>query len=146
MNTNQPTEEMALLTTHWPAVRQVATHVSDWVLVRDYPRLLFKLKVGIMGASSTLDAKLQQASTSTGTGVKDISGKAITQLTQAGTDDNSVVGINLRTEELDVQGGFEYVRFSVTIAAADCTYDAELLGFDPRYAPVPVTIWDEIIS
>lgn len=139
-------EQQVPLAIHYPAVRQVATHVSDWVLMSKYHRAFFYLAVGGMGASSTLDAKLQQASAADGTGAKDITGKAITQLTKAGSDDNSVVGIELQTEELDVNGGFEYVRFSVTIAVADCTYGATLFGTETRYGPTPVTVYDEIVA
>jgi hypothetical protein len=99
-----------------------------------------------MGSSATLDAKLQQASAAAGTGAKDITDKAITQLTQAGSDGNSLVGIELRTEELDVNGGFEYVRFSVTIAVADCAYAATLFGVEPRYAAVSTTAYDEVVA
>jgi hypothetical protein len=34
------------------------------------------IKTGVLGASATVDAKLQQATDSSGTGVKDITGKA----------------------------------------------------------------------
>lgn len=146
MYTVQFSEQNVPLANHYPMTRQVATHVSGWVKMSLYHRAFFFLEVGAMGSSSTLDAKLQQASDASGTGVKDISGKAITQLTKAGSDDNSLVGINLQTEELDVNGGFEYVRFSVTIAVADCVYAATLWGCEPRYGPTPETIYDELID
>jgi hypothetical protein len=47
---------------------------------------------------------------------------------------------------LDVNGGFEYVRFRVTIAVADCAYAATLRGLEPRYAPVSTTIYDEVVD
>jgi hypothetical protein len=146
MYTERFTETHALLATHYPLTRQVATHVSDWVLMANYHRAFFEVLVGAMGAAATLDADLQQASDATGTGVKAISGKSITQLTQAGTDDNSPVGIELRTEELDVNGGFEYVRFRVIIGVADCAYSATLRGCCPRYAPVSTTVYDEVVD
>lgn len=144
--TNDITEELALLDTHWPQTRQAATHVGAWVLAATYPRYLLKLKVGAMGSGGVVNAKFQQATSAAGAGVKDVDGKAITPLTQAGSDENSVVGINLRTEELDVSGGFKYIRFAVTITVADCLYDAELLATGGRFIPVSVTNWDEVIS
>ena len=144
--TNRFSEEVVPLANHYPGVRQVATHVSDWVLMSKYHRAFFYLAVGAMGGSSTLNAKLQQASSASGTGVKDITGKAIEALTGAGSDANSLVGIELRTEELDVNGGFEYVRFSVTIGVADCTYAATLFGLHSRYEPVATTAYDEIVD
>lgn len=144
--TNDITEELAVLDDHWPQTRQAAAHAGAWVLASTYPRFLFKLKVGAMGSGGVINAKLQQATSAAGAGAKDIDGKAITPLTQAGSDENSRVGINLRTEELDRNGGFKYIRFVVTITVADCLYDAELLGTGGRYIPASVTNWDEVVS
>lgn len=139
-------EQHVPLANHYPLTRQVATHVSAWVLMSKYHRAFFYLEVGAMGGASTLDAKLEQASAADGTGAKDITGKAITQLTGAGSDSNSLAGIELRTEELDVNGGFEYVRFSVTIAVADCAYAATLWGTSSRFEAVPTTAYDEVVD
>lgn len=144
--TAQFSEQHVPLATHYPLTRQTAAHVSDWVLMSKYHRAFFLLILGAMGASATVDAKLQQASSATGTGAKDITGKAITQLTKAGSDDNSIVGIELQTEELDVNNGFEYVRFVVTIGVADCTYAATLFGTNGRFKPVGTTVYDEVVS
>lgn len=144
--TERFTERNALLTVHYPLTRQVATHVSDWILMQNYHRAFFEVLVGAMGTNATVDADLQQASSATGTGAKAITGKAITQLTQAGSDANSPVGIELRTEELDVNGGFEYIRFRVIIGVADCAYSATLRGLEPRYAAVSTTIYDEVVD
>jgi len=144
--TNRVSEDFVPLTTHYPLTRQVATHVSDWVLMENYHRAWFFLNLGAMGAAATVDAGIEQASSATGTGAKAITGKVLTQLTQAGADNNSLACIELQTEELDVNGGFEYIRFYVTIAVADCSYSANLFGTNSRYKPVPTTAWDEIIG
>jgi hypothetical protein len=81
-----------------------------------------------------LDAKLQQATDASGTGAKDVVGKAITQIVKA-TGDSKQALINLRPEELDVNNGFSYVRLSVTVAVAASLTSAQLLGFNPRFAP-----------
>lgn len=146
MYTAQFSEQHVPLAVHYPLTRQVAAHVSDWVLMSKYHRAFFLLMLGAMGASATVDAKLQEAKDATGTGAQDISGKAITQLTKAGSDDNSLAGIELRTEELSVNSGYEYVRFVVTIAVADCTYSATLFGTETRYGPAPTTAYDEVVS
>lgn len=146
MYTAQFSEQNVPLAVHYPLTRQVATHVSGWVKMSLYHRAFFYLMLGAMGANATVDANLQQASDAAGTGAKAITGKSITQLTQAGTDDNSLVGINLQTEELDVNGGFEYVRFRVTIAVADCAYAATLWGSEPRYGATAETIYDEVVD
>jgi hypothetical protein len=144
--TNRFSEEVIPLAVHYPATRQVATHVSDWVLMSKYHRAFLYLAVGAMGGSSTVNAKLQQATSSAGAGAKDITGKAIEALTGAGSDGDSLAGIELQTEELDVNGGFKWVRFSVTVGVADVTYGATLFGLHGRYEPVPVTAYDEIVG
>jgi hypothetical protein len=145
--TNRVSEDLYPLTSHDPRTRQVATHVSAWVNAENYHRLWFYLQVGDLGAAATLDANLQQASDAAGTGAKAIAGKSITQLTQAGGDGtDDLACIELQTEELDVDNGFEFVRFRVTIAVADCTYSASLFGTCSRYKPVPTTNWTEIVG
>jgi len=145
--TERFTEQYAILDEHDPRTRQVATHVSSWVSLANYHRALLHLKVGDLGALATLDAGIQQASDSTGTGAKAITGKTITQLTQAGGDGpNYDAVIELRTEELDVTNGFEHVRFYVTIAVADCTYAATLFGDTSRFKPVSTSGYDEVVD
>ncbi len=80
-----------------------------------------------------MDAKLQQASDSTGAGAKDVSGKAITQIVKA-TGDNKQALINLRPDELDVANGFAFVRLSLTVGTAASVAGAQLLGVNSRYA------------
>ena len=146
MYTERFSEANALLAVHYPLTRQTAKHVSAWVKMSVYHRAYFELLLGAMGVNSTVDAGLEQASDGTGTGAKAISGKTITQLTQAGSDDNSAAAIELRTEELDVNGGFEWVRFYVTIGTADSSYAATLRGLEPRYAAVTTSAYDEIVG
>jgi len=91
--------------------------------------------VGEMQATSTVDAKLEQATDGSGTGAKDISGKSITQLTAAGSDDDKQVIINCRDDELDVANSFTHVRLSITTATAASDSAGLILGHDSRYSP-----------
>jgi hypothetical protein len=93
------------------------------------------VQTGALGASATLDAKLQQAVDSSGTGAKDITGKSITQLTQAASGSSRQALINLKPEELDTVNGFGFVRLSVTVGVAASMTSAQLIGVNPRYAP-----------
>lgn len=145
--TQRVSEDFYPLTSHDPRTRQVATHVSAWVNVEDYHRLWYFLQVGDMGNLATLDSDLQQAQDVAGTGAIAIAGKAITQLTQAGGDGvDDLLCIELQTEELDVDNGFEFIRFRVIIAVADVTYSAALFGTISRFKPVPTTNWTEIVG
>jgi hypothetical protein len=79
---------------------------------------------GVLGAAATVDAKLQQATDNAGAGVKDVTGKAITQLVKA-ADDNKQAEINLKQEDLDFANGFKFFRCRLVAA--------QVYGLDPRY-------------
>lgn len=130
-----PSEEVAIVATIDPDAYAASTVTSDWADMENFRALLAIIEAGTLGASATLDAKLEQASDGSGTGAKNITGKAITQLTQAGTDDDKQALINVREDELDVANRFTHVRISMTIgtAASDC--GALLLGLHPTYGP-----------
>lgn len=109
--------------------------VSGWVDASKFANILAKISVGVISATGTLDAKIQQATDSSGTGAKDITGKAIVQMTQAGGSGNQQALINLKADELDATNGFRYVQLSVTPAVAAALIAAEVWGFDAVYGP-----------
>lgn len=122
------------------------TYTTSWLSMRDYQRLAAILMIGDMVTNSTIDAKLRQAKTSGGAGAKDVTGKAVTQLTAAGSDSNKLVVIELNAEELDVNGKYDYVQLSVTIAAAASDFAALVVRFVTNYAPVDRTNLDEVVA
>lgn len=134
MNQN-PSEKIALVGCIDPDAYTAATYVSDYVSMADFITVLAIVKAGTMGTDGTINAKLVQATASDGTGAKDITGKAITELTEAGTDSDKQAIINCRAAELDVANAFIYVAISMTVAVATCDAGADLIGCDPRYAP-----------
>ena len=136
MNTNtKGSEDVALLAVLNPISQSAATVVTGWVSVANFQKFLAILDVGVMASTSTIDAKLRQATDSSGTSAKDITGKAITQLTQAGGNGNQQVMINLRSEDLDGTNGFTYFALSVTVGTAASLIAAQVLGLNPRYSP-----------
>ena len=128
-----PSDQVAVAATIDPDAYTAATYTSDWVAMSDYEKIMAVVMAGTLGSSATLDAKLRQATDGSGTGVKDISGKAITQLTEAGTDSDKQAVINCRADELDVDNGFTHVQLSMTVATATSDAGAIILGFNPRY-------------
>jgi hypothetical protein len=108
---------------------------SGWVSMATYEAIQALVVAGALGASATVDAKLQQAQDASGTGAKDITGKAITQLTKAGSDDNKQAIINCYAQDLDVSGGFTHVRLTITPATAACLIAGVVLGHYARYQP-----------
>lgn len=127
-------ELFAVLATIDPASLAVGTVTTAWIPVTNFHALVADVHSGVLGASATLDAKLQQALDGSGTSAKDITGKAITQLTQAGGGSSRQALINVKPEELDTVNGFGYVRLSMTVGVAASLASAQLLGVNPRYA------------
>ncbi len=132
-----------------PDAYAASTVTSGWIDMGLFEKIQAIVSVGDFVATATLDAKLEQAQDSGGTGAKDITGKAITQLTQAGTDDNKQAVINCRGEELDTAGGFSFVRLSMTLGTAGADLGAIVIGQGARYAPATdndLASVDEIIA
>lgn len=128
------TEQAAVLGAINPSSQAAGTATSGWLSMAQFQKLLAIISVGTFGSSATVDAKIQQATDSSGTGAKDITGKAITQMLAAGGN-NVQAEINVDAQELDVSNGFDYVQLSVTVGTAATLTSALVLGFVPRFAP-----------
>lgn len=137
MNPNiLPSNEAVLAGVIDPDLNTAGTLTTGWINMGLYESIQAIIMAGALGTNATLDAKLEQASDGSGTGAKDISGKAITQLTQAGTDESDKQAIiNCRSDELDVNNGFSYVRLSMTVAVASSDSAGLVLGHHARYQP-----------
>ena len=129
-----PTEQAALAAAIDPASVAPGTVESAWVDMAQYESLLAVLNTGVLGASATVDAKIEQATSAAGAGAKDVPNKAITQIVKA-TGDDKQAAINLRSEHLDANNKYQFVRLSVTVAAAASLLGAQLYGFHPRVGP-----------
>ena len=135
MFTNSKASEMlSILATIDPASQSAGTATTGWVSVANHHGLLAVVQTGVLGTLATVDAKLQQATDSTGAGAKDVAGRAITQIVKA-TGDNKQALINLKPEELDTLNGFGFVRVALTVGVAASITGAQLLGVNPRFAP-----------
>lgn len=112
-----------------------STITSGWVDAKNFDRFSAVIQTGALGAGSNINAKIQQASDSSGTGAKDVTGKAITQL--ANTDDNKQAVIDFKNADLDAANSFNHVRLSVTISSetSDSTAGGVLLAFSPIHYP-----------
>src|SRR5882724_8723521 len=119
-------EQMALMDAVNPVSQAPGTVTTAWVSAANFERFLAIITSGVLGAAATLDAKLQQAQDGAGTGAKDIPNKALVQIVKA-TGDNKMAMIDLRDDELDVTGGFSWVRLSMTVGAAASLISGHLL-------------------
>lgn len=133
MNGNlDASKEVAVIGAIDPDVLTAGAHVSSWVDMQDFFRIMAIVAAGTLGASATLDAKFEQATDGSGTGAKDVTGTDITQLTQAGGDSDKQAVINLRQNDLDFANDFRFVRLSITVATATSDAAGVLLGLSPR--------------
>lgn len=132
------------------AVINPATYSSEqsttWVNVARYDRITVIINAGDIGTS--LDADIELATDDSGTNLHTL--KSITQLTQAGGDDNANVAINIVAEELSNPASapadeYDYLRVETT-PSGNCIYGVEVWGYNSRYLPVPTTNIDEIVS
>lgn len=131
---------------HPISVTNGAAVYTSYVSLANYHRAFILINVGVMQAGSTIDAVVYQAVNTSGGSPKVLTPtKAITQLTQAGSDSNSIVGIEIRCEELDVTGGFDCIALQYTVGTAAAIMDISIWGCVPRFAPVPVTDWNEVV-
>ena len=127
-------ERLAILATLDPVSQAAGTVTTGWISTANHERLLAVIQTGVLGTSATVDAKLQQATDASGTNAKDVTGKAITQIVKA-SGDNKQAEINLRAEELDVNGGFGFVRLSLTVGTAASLVAAQIFGGDAKNLP-----------
>ncbi len=101
-----------------------------------HTRIVVLMMVGAIATNGTLDLKIEQANAASGGTVKAITGKVITQQTDANDDKQFI--IELLTSELDVSNGFSWILVSATPATAASILGLVVLGVDPKYSPVAI--------
>lgn len=126
-------EQLSILATIDPISQGAGTVSTAWISVANFHAFMAVVQTGVMGASSTLDAKVQQAQDNAGTGVKDIATKSIVQIVKA-SGDNKQALINFKPEDVDNANNFAFVRLSLTVGVAASLVSAQLLGVNARYA------------
>jgi hypothetical protein len=127
-------ESLAVLATIDPVSQGAGTVTTGWVDQSVFFALAAVIQTGVLGASATVDAKLQQAVDNSGTSAKDITGKAITQIVKASGDNRQAI-IQMKEADLDTEGGFRYVRLSITVGTAASLVSATLYGLIARFQP-----------
>lgn len=143
-----PSERAAVVGVIDPDAYDTGTYLSAFVPVSKFRRLQAIIMAGDLGTSATLNAKLQRADDASGTNPEDITGAAITALTQAGTDSNKQAIINYDTQG-EEGNAKKYIGISMTVGVATSDAGALLLGFDPFDAPASdadLSSVDEIVS
>lgn len=127
----KPSDRATLAAAIDPQNAAVGVLTTGWISMATYDQIEAIIQVGTLGTSATINAKLQQATSSAGAGAKDVTGKAISQIT---TSSQQAI-INCRSDELDVTNGFAFVELVVTVGVAASEVAALVLGNDARYQP-----------
>jgi hypothetical protein len=136
MSIKQPsTYKAAVLAVIDPDAYTANTYYSAWVDMAKFKTAQLVVLAGTLGSSATLDGGIQQATSAAGAGAKAISGKTITQLTQAGSDSDKQAVVNVRDDELDKANAFRYIRGYITVGTATSDAGALLVGTDPVIGP-----------
>ncbi|MEQ8409121.1 MAG: hypothetical protein RKH07_12680 [Gammaproteobacteria bacterium] len=135
MNLNiKPSDQMPLVGVIDPDLNTAGALSTGWISMADFAWIMAVIAAGTLGSSATLDAKIEEATNSSGGSAQDLSGKAITQLTQAGTDESDKQAIiNVSAE--DLSDGFTHVRLTMTVATASSDSTAMVFGMGARYQP-----------
>lgn len=138
-------ELLAILATLDPASQAVGTATTEWVSMTEFHDLLAIVQTGSLGTNATVEAKLQQAKDATGTGAKDVVGKALTQIVKT-TGENKQALINFSPDNFDLANDYAFVRLSVTVGVAASQISAQILGVNPLYSPADTANQAEVIQ
>jgi hypothetical protein len=130
-------------------VQSPPTLQTAYVGLDEVGSVLARVLYGVIGAGQIVGASLLQATDAEGTGEKAITGKAST-LAPVGaaspSEDNGLLEINCRSDELDVNNGFCFVKLVVTVTdgspvpspAESTPLAAWIEVFDHRYPPTSI--------
>jgi hypothetical protein len=127
-----------------PVSQSAGSPTTVWIPMQGFKRAVFILQVGAMTTNSTVDMKLQTAESDSGTGANDVTGAAITQLTEAGTDDNKVVAIDINFEEA-VSDSDTHIGAIITVATAASLLSATCIRYNAERAAVTFASEETVI-
>ncbi|MFA6271019.1 MAG: hypothetical protein WC657_07495 [Candidatus Paceibacterota bacterium] len=111
-------DRLAVVSVIDPADRASGTTLGDMIDMSVHQEIMFVVMVGNIQKPNTIDFKVTECATTGGTYVP-ISGKSITQLTQAGTDHNKQAIINVKSD--DLTDGYRYVKGRLYVAGVTGT-------------------------
>lgn len=138
-------EDVRVLGVIDPDAYAANSYSTGWIAAADYQRCMAIVMAGDLGTSATLDAKIEEATSAAGAGAQDCPGKAITQLTQAGTDSNKQSLIHVGQE--DLSEGFTHFRLTIAVGVATSDAGALVVGVEPtRSYQSQVATVDEMVD
>lgn len=121
---------------------------GDEIDMAVHARVIFIVMAGTLGSSATLDFAVYGDTTSGGSFATAITGKSITQLTEAGTDADKQAIVEVTAEEVAAQG-LRYIRGTMTVGTATSDAGVVALADHSRYSPASeydLASVDEIVA
>lgn len=115
--TSRTIERLAVIGVIDPDAYGTGGQDTSVVDMQYWRRVRFVVMAGDIVASGTVDFAVKGDTESNGSFATTITGKTITQLTQAGTDSNKQAVVEVTAEEVMAQG-LRYLRGTLTLAAA----------------------------
>lgn len=143
--TERLSEQLAIVGTIDPGAYTEAAYSTDTVDMRYHRRALFIVMAGTLGSSATLDFKVQESADDSNW--SDLTGKSITQLTQAGTDSDKQAIVEVAAEE--ITSTKRYIKGVMTVGTATSDCGVIVLADCTRYNPAnayDLSSVDEIVA
>lgn len=130
-------EIAAVIATLDPDVYTANTYLSDAIDMAIFDQIMGVGMVGTLGSSGTATFRFVQATASGGTYKAISPAIATTTLTQAVSPDDSdkQVVLNLRSEQLDADNDYRWVKLEMVIAGATCDAGAIVFASGARFGP-----------
>lgn len=131
-----------------PDAYTASTVNTDVIDMSKWTAVMFTVMAGDLGSSATLDFVVKGDTASGGSFTTTITGKSITQLTQAGTDSNKI-SIVLVTQSEVAEQGFRYIRGAMTIGTATSDAGAVVHGVPAEGSPatsIDLSSVDEVVN
>lgn len=126
-------EYLAVIATIDPDAYTAATYVTDEIDMQDWDSVLFVVMAGTLGTSATLDFVVNGGATSNaGSHATAVTGTTITQLTQAGSDSDKQVLVEVTNEAVAAQS-LRFIEGSMAIGTATSDAGAVVLGVPRNY-------------
>lgn len=141
----QLNEKLALVATIDPDSYAANTYYTDAIDMAYWERVMFTIVVGDMASGATVDFSVVEGTTTSPTTAMDPA-KAITQLTQAGTDADKQAIVEVSAEEMDPANRYLRGKLVVGTDACDVAVVAHATGrFHPASAFDLASV-DEIVT
>lgn len=118
-------EAAVIVATVDPDAYASGTQLTDAIDMSVHREVVFYVLAGAIPSSGTYNFKVTESDSSGGT-YKQISGKGITALTNAGTDSDKQAIVRVRAEDLST--GYRYIKGSLRCTGAASANDAAVMA------------------